>query len=817
MVRTSPLVNVFVLLVLLSSLAALAQSATAVAHESAKATRVRQLNNQILNLHAQMQTAGDEGTRKHLRGQTAQVLKARQAALIALMQESAGTALTFAFSSDALDQLTAIFPESEVLLEKHVAMMGGVEHWIGDYPNHKSQSLYLMRLGQQPLSLHFSGPEPNLAESEVLAVTGVVIGSDMAVESSTVVSSSKTSEVAPRKPNVSALSIIALGGVFLPFLGGTASIGRIRAIRKEWVLCALVLLLVVSSSKMGYAQLMSCSTKGAQKSAVLVITIPNGPLPAGVTVPGLEDVFFAKNTPGISMDGFIQEASYGQASASGDVLGPYNLTGTYSSCSDVGGAMLNDAVAAATASGVNLNNYNRLFLVFPDIWGCGWTGFAQVGACSLATTSGTFNLSLSEISAAYTTPRNAGVELVSHELGHNMGLLHSGRVLPALSTDVLGPLTSVGTLDDMNDFWSVMGSNVLGFYPGPQKAATLGWMAPTTNYQVVQSSGTFTLQPLETNPPGMQALKVQRGTGNSGWLWIEYRQPLGDYDSTLLPEPYSGALIHYSDSTTQANHSYLLNFTPSDTSWMSAALPAGQSWTDPYSNVSVSVVSASSAGLMVSVNYGAVPCTHTNPGTSITPLDPSTSPGIGVGFTLTVTNNDSSGCSSATFTPSSTQPSGWSSAFSMNSITLNPGQSGTMTMTQTPTTSAAPGTYAVTARAANQSYVGSATGNLTVLAAPAMTASLSASGTSYTRKSSVVLTASVINGSTPVAGASVVFSMTLANGTVVTQNSTTNRKGVASWNYRLSQQSPTGTYAAVAKAMLNSNSATTNTVQFTVH
>jgi len=64
--------------------------------------------------------------------------------------------------------------------------------------------------------------------------------------------------------------------------------------------------------------------------------------------------------------------------------------------------------------------------------------------------------------------------------------------------------------------------------------------------------------------------------------------------------------------------------------------------------------------------------------------------------------------------------------------------------------------------------------------------------------------------------------MTLPNGSAATYSATTNRKGAATWNYRLSSSSPTGTYSAVAQAALTSTgqagtkAVTSNTVTFSV-
>src|SRR5262249_48496676 len=394
--------------------------------------------------------------------------------------------------------------------------------------------------------------------------------------------------------------------------------------------------------------------------------------------------------------------------------------------------------------------------------------------------------SSSYLSAAYATP-----SVITHELGHGLGLSHAasrGFTDSSGNPITLGPTGTTGNLTEYGDKFSTMScctGNVGGEYAAPHKAEVLDWLAPNTGYQTVQASGSYTLEPYEVSG-GLKAIKVQRGTGNNAWLWLEYRQSDGNYDTPqsngggfpspvhtfLSPQPYSGALVHYEDSTT-GPHSHLINYTPSDSSFFSPALVVGQGWSDPYSNVSLSVVSATSAGLTVNVNYSSTPCKQANPTVSITPLDPSTYPGTGAGYSMSVANNDSPGCSASTFTPSSSQPSGFTSAFSAGSITINPGQSGSLTMTQTPPAGTAPGTYAISASASNLSYVGLATSNLTVMAAPSTMITVSVPASSYTRKSTVPITATVINGGSLVSGVSVTFTLTTASGNKVNQAATT--------------------------------------------
>ena len=82
----------------------------------------------------------------------------------------------------------------------------------------------------------------------------------------------------------------------------------------------------------------------------------------------------------------------------------------------------------------------------------------------------------------------------------------------------------------------------------------------------------------------------------------------------------------------------------------------------------------------------------------------------------------------------------------LRSLPLSPGQSGSLTMTQTPPAGTAPGTYPVATSASNFSYVGLATGNLTVVSAPSLSVTAYVPSSSYTRKNTVPITATVLSG-----------------------------------------------------------------------
>ncbi len=109
----------------------------------------------------------------------------------------------------------------------------------------------------------------------------------------------------------------------------------------------------------------------------------------------------------------------------------------------------------------------------------------------------------------------------------------------------------------------------------------------------------------------------------------------------------NGVLIH-TGTEGDAISSYLLDMTPGTDSWYDPALPVGASFTDPDAGVTISVRSVESTGAYVDVQVGSVVCVHNTPVTTISP-GPSVwgAPGANLQFTVSVANQDGSGCPAA--------------------------------------------------------------------------------------------------------------------------------------------------------------------------
>lgn len=429
-----------------------------------------------------------------------------------------------------------------------------------------------------------------------------------------------------------------------------------------------------------------CGTTGAQRAVVILAAFPGMAQPA-VTKQQVRDVFFSAAHR--SLNDYWQEVSGGRTSASGDVVGWYALDRAYG-CNEAD-AMRDAALRAADAD-VDFTKYNRVFIIHPTPQnGCDYAGLGTLSCNTLSTQDGPVMASTAWLLAGYMGNLDQGVMLATHEAGHNLTLNHANS--RDFGTEALGPVGAPGTLTEYGDDFSTMGRWNLGHYAAPHKQR-IGWMDPGAVVEVNGTDGTFTLAPSETSG-GLKALKVRRGTGGNGWLWLEYRQPTGHYDGALASQPFGGALVHYEDASVVDGYTHLLDFSPGTASWDDPALPVGTTWTDPYSNLSVTVQSATSAGLTVSVHFTPVSCVPAPPDVQVMRMQDTSWPGGQPDFQVTMTNRDTSGCANSTFQVASLVPSGWGFDPLPSQVTLAPGNVAYLDLQTYAPYSTALGTYSV--------------------------------------------------------------------------------------------------------------------------
>lgn len=706
-----------------------------------KSGEVRDLNNKVLQLHAQAQQA-TPAQAAQVQSQAGVVLRQRAGALKALIVENPKAALGLAFAGDLLADLAERFPAAAGSLEERGTWSGVSEHIILDDPQRSVRAADIrIRTANGKLQIYATEGEPGCMSGNTLTVDGVKVENVVAA--------------------------------------GSTSVQNTQV-----------------------AAAASCSTLGVQNTAVILVRFPTIDLPASVTAATMWDTFFAPT--GRSVNTYWSEASYGKASAAGNVFGPYTLDRTYT-CDEYD-LMRTAAIAKADAD-VNFQNYTRIFVVFPNPGSCAWAGLGMLGCGSMTSADGTFQASTSWLRADQMGTRDNGVKLATHEGGHNLTLHHAAS--RDFGAEALGPVGAAGTLSEYGDPFNTMGSWNFGHYGAPHKAM-IGWLN-ATNVLTTETNGSYSVQPLGTPAAGVQALKIRRGTGNNAWLWVEYRQPTGQYESTLSSQVFTGGLVHYADSTT-GTRTHLLDYTTATASFSDAALVG--SWTDPYSNVTVAISGGGTSALSVTTNYGPVPCVAAAPSIAISPANPTVESGKTVSYTVSVTNADTGGCAARTYNLTSTLPDLMTTTFGQSVLTLTPGQAVNTTMTKSVPVGFTPGTYAVNATVGDATNSTTALANITVKAPPEPIAvTVTVSPATIALRSTAAVQATVTNRFGPVSGVAVTFRAVRTNGNTTTKSATTNSAGVAVWSYKPSQR---GTFTISATATASGTSATSTPVTLIV-
>jgi hypothetical protein len=189
-------------------------------------------------------------------------------------------------------------------------------------------------------------------------------------------------------------------------------------------------------------------TTGPQKTLAILVNFQSAPTTQPYPVAQVESLMFGTTSA------FDYEASYQQTTVTGDVAGWFTIPLAAGSCDYV--AIMNYAQAAAAGAGYVLSDYRRFVYIFPST-SCAWWGLGTVGG--------------NPSHAWVHTKWGLSLNVVGHEMGHNLGLFHAHSLDCGWST-----LASSGcTASEYGDVFDLMGNNVGGHYSAYQKER-IGWL-----------------------------------------------------------------------------------------------------------------------------------------------------------------------------------------------------------------------------------------------------------------------------------------------------------------------------------------------------
>ncbi|MBI4057106.1 MAG: right-handed parallel beta-helix repeat-containing protein [Elusimicrobia bacterium] len=443
--------------------------------------------------------------------------------------------------------------------------------------------------------------------------------------------------------------------------------------------------------------LSATAVTGDIRTVVLLLNFSNDPNNRPFTLVQISSTLF---TGSASVNHYYQETSFGSVSFSGDVFGWYTIPSSLgTSCNAYQWAT--EANTAATAAGVNLNNYSKKIYVFPHTNVCPWGGMATLGG-DLSWNNG-YNETF----------------VFAHELGHNLGIHHAAWI--QCGTKAVDEYSNCA-YDEYGDLWDIMGwlDKTESQFNAPHKVA-LGWIPPG-RVQEATANGIYSISPLEVSTSGIQALKVRK-PNTSEFYYLEYRQPIG-LDAPIPSGNINGAMIHvwgeYAFDRTK-----LIDTTPrSDTrtydQWKSrdiwdAALADQRSFNDTINDITITQLSHDASSVTVSVAFN---CTPSTPTLTLSPSDQFGMDGSALNYSVTLTNHDTPFCPTTRFSLNTVLPPGWSSTPTPPFLDLAPQASGSAVLSVTSAQGASPGSYDVTLQGVDSydlSHVGSATVRYTVL------------------------------------------------------------------------------------------------------
>lgn len=276
---------------------------------------------------------------------------------------------------------------------------------------------------------------------------------------------------------------------------------------------------------------------------------------------------------------FYEQTSYGQASLqidqATDVTALLRMpeTGETYASGNLPIKLHDDARALAVGAGFDLNEYDRIGVVFADLDSVagdnefGWAGLGSI------------------IGKNFWVQSQFTFSVVAHEIGHNYGLSHASR----WTVSDGDPVSPDGKKVEYGDPFDVMGyGNEIIDQFNPWNKSLLQWL-PDAAVNTISSSGTYRVYRFDDAAASLsntQALKVVRNQERD--YWISYRRATNNANLD------NGAYIIWGGN--RSDNGILLDMTTPGDSPNDAALAVGATFDDSAAGITLKPLSKGGSG-----------------------------------------------------------------------------------------------------------------------------------------------------------------------------------------------------------------------------
>lgn len=287
---------------------------------------------------------------------------------------------------------------------------------------------------------------------------------------------------------------------------------------------------------------------------------------------------------------YMRETSYDKHSlllATADVTPVLRLpqTAAYYAAGDRATQLRNDALAAASANGYNISQYDRQLAVFS------WLGTSTISG-SRFTWAG-----LGNVGGPFTWYNGFfDARVVPHELGHNLGLWHANLWVPASGN----PVDLNGAVQEYGDPFDCMGGGSISLNPrmhfNPWFLSRIDWLPPAS-IQTVTEPGIYRVHRFDhmsaLNTGGRTlALRVRKDDTRN--YWIGYRRKFAGLNNSLA-DVAAGAYIVWGFNVNQG--SQLIDVDTPGSNPSDASLNVGQMLVDGVTGQIFRVLGAGGTGV----------------------------------------------------------------------------------------------------------------------------------------------------------------------------------------------------------------------------